>query len=116
MSKNLLLLLTLTVILITAYLTIVTNALLPKSLSKSEVDTAINQAKHLYQQEKDKGRDFSNGPCLSDALLPNWVVDIAHNPRLSTDDLPGNQCPSNVEGRSQHFVELDPEGNLIRAE
>lgn len=115
MPKNLILILSLTVILITAYLTLIMNAGLSKSLPKSEIDTAINQANHLYRQEKAKGRDFSNGPCLSDALLPNWVVDIAHNPRLPIDDLPSNQCPSYREGRSQHFVELDLDGNLIRA-
>lgn len=115
MSKNLLLLLTLSVILITAYLTLTINSAAPKSMSKNEIDTAINQAKHLYRQQKEQGRDFSNGPCLSDALLPNWVMDIAHNPRLPIDDLSQNQCPGFLEGRAQHFVELDPLGNLIRA-
>lgn len=115
MHKNLVILLAAAVILITAYLTLAINSGLPKPLSKSEVETAINQANHLYRQEKTKGRDFSDGPCLSDALLPNWVVDIAHNPRLPIDDLVQNQCPSYFQGRSQHFVELDPDGNLIRA-
>ncbi len=114
MPKNLILLLFLTIILLTAYLTLSINAGLPKSLSKIEVETAINQANHLYRQEKAKGRDFSNGPCLSDALLPNWVVDIAHNPRLPIDDLPQNQCPGYSQGKAQHFVELDTGGNLIR--
>ncbi len=115
MPKNLLFILSLIIILITAYITLIINAGLPKSLTKSDVDTAINQANHLYRQEKAKGRDFSTGPCLSDALLPNWVVDIAHNPRLPSDDLPQNQCPAILSGRAQHFVELDPAGNLIRA-
>ena len=83
--------------------------------SKNEIDIAINQAKHLYRQQKEQGKNFSNGPCLSDALLPNWVVDIAHNPRIPIDDFPQNQCPGFLEGRAQHFVELDPNGNLIRA-
>lgn len=116
MSKNLLFYLSLTIILLTAFLTLVINSLSPQPLSKAEVETAINQARHLYQQEKEKGRDFLSGPCLSDALLPNWVVDVAHNPRQSLDDRSENQCPSYVEGRSQHFVELDTDGNLIRAE
>lgn len=115
MPKNLILLLTLTIILITAYLTLAINSNSSKSLSKSEIETAVNQAKHLYKQEKEKGRDFSDGPCLSDALLPNWVVDIVHNPRLPIDDLPQNQCPGYFEGRAQHFVELDTNGNFIRA-
>ena len=47
--------------------------------------------------------------------MPGWVVDIAHSPRLSIDDLPENQCPAYLQGSAQHFVELDPKGNLIRA-
>ncbi len=115
MSKNLLVFLALLTILLTAYLTLAINASSPKAVSKSEVDTAINQAKFLYQQKKLRGEDFSNGPCLSDALMPNWVVDIVHSPRLPVDDLPENQCPSFREGRTGHFVELDLEGKLIRA-
>ncbi len=115
MPKNLLVLLTLAIILITSSLTLIINSGLPKSITKTEVDTAINQANHLYRQENAKGRDFSSGPCLSDALLPNWVLDIAHNPRLPIDDLPQNQCQAYIDGRAKHFVELDPAGNLIRA-
>jgi len=114
MSKNALVILTLAVILITAYLTLSLNVDLSKA-PKIEIETAVNQARFLYQQEKEKGRDLTNGPCLSDALMPNWVVDIAHSPRLLVDEKQENQCPSFVEGRSQHFVELDLEGNLIRA-
>ena len=115
MPKYILVLLVLIVILITAYLTLVFNVDLSNAVSKSEIDTAVNQAKHLYRQEKEKNRDFSNGPCLSNALMPSWVMDIVHNPRLPMDDFEGNQCSSYREGRSKHFVELDVDGNLIRA-
>lgn len=114
-KKNGLFLLTLVILFVTAYLTLVTNNNSSK-LSRIEIETATNQAKHLYRQEKDKGRDFSDGPCLSNALMPNWVVDIAHNPRTTIDDLPQNQCPGFREGKAQHFIELDTEGNLIRAQ
>lgn len=114
MSKKSLFLLVLVTIVLTAYLTLVTNNGSSK-LTRAEIETATNQAKHLYKQEKDKDRDFSDGPCLSNALMPSWVVDIAHNPRQPIDDLPQNQCPGFREGQAQHFVELDPEGNLIRA-
>ncbi len=107
-------LLVLSVILVTSYLTLAIYSGLPKSLSKLEIETAVNQASHLYKQEKAKGRDFSDGPCLSDALLPDWVVDIVHKPRIPTDDLPENQCPGYLQGRSKHFVELDLLGNVIR--
>lgn len=115
MPKNKLFLLALTVILVTAYIILAVNASLPQPTPKSEVETAINQAKHLYSLRKQEKEDFSTGPCLSDALMPNWVVDIVHNPRQEVDNLEGNQCPSYVQGRSSHFVELDTEGNLIRA-
>lgn len=115
MPKTLLLSISLTVITLTALATLFLNSVSQKSTSKSEIDTAINQAKFLYRQRKEQGQDFSNGPCLSDALMPSWVVDIAHNPRQSIDDYPENQCPAYLEGRADHFVELDLEGNLIRA-
>lgn len=79
------------------------------------METAINQSRFLYLQKKKLGEDFSSGPCLSNAILPNWVADIAHSPRQDIDDLSQNQCPSFLEGSAEHFVELDPNGNLIRA-
>src|SRR3989344_5040860 len=114
MPKTILFLLALTVVILTGFLTVVMNLTSTKSLSRREIETAVNQAKHLYRQEKERGRDFSEGPCLSNALMPGWVVDIAHNPRLPIDDLLTNQCSTYLEGRAQHFVELDTEGSLIR--
>ena len=116
MSKNLLLTFVLIVIILVAYFTLVANFGIPKTPLKNEVATAINQAKHLYNLEKQAGRDFSSGPCLSNALLPGWVLDIAHNPRQPIDDLAENQCMAYREGRALHFVELDVNGNLIRAQ
>ncbi|MDP3948208.1 MAG: hypothetical protein Q8P87_00690 [bacterium] len=115
MPKLTLLIISLIVIILTGLATVFLNSGGQKSTPKSEIDTAVNQAAHLYRQEKERGRDLSSGPCLSDDLLPGWVVDIAHSPRLSVDDLPGNQCPAYREGRAKHFVELDQDGNLIRA-
>lgn len=97
---------------ITALVTLGLNA---SQVSKADIDTAVNQAKYLYEMEKGQGRDFSSGPCLSNALMPDWVADIAHSPREGIDDLAANQCPAYLEGRVHHFVELDPEGRLIRA-
>lgn len=114
MPKYLLLVLSLTVIILTAYLTLLVNSKSPKVLSKSEIDTAINQARYFYLQEKARGKDFASGPCLSNALMPNWVLDIAHNPRESMDDLEENQCPAYLEGRAEHVVELNVDGNLLR--
>lgn len=79
-------------------------------------EAAVTEAKALYALREGQGMDFSSGPCLSDNLLPDWVADIAHNPRQAVDDLTVNQCPSYVAGTNKHFVELDTEGQLIRAE
>ena len=116
MPKTALFLLALTVILLTGYFTFTINFSVPKAIDKNEVETAINQAQHLYRQIKQQGGDFSNGPCLSNALLPGWVVDVVHSPRQDIDDLSQNQCAAYLEGSSKHFVELDLMGNLIRAE
>lgn len=79
-------------------------------------EAAIGLARQVYQAKKAEGVDFSSGPCLTDALLEGWVVDVAHNPRQDIDDLPENQCANFRNGTAKHFVELDTEGNLIRAQ
>jgi hypothetical protein len=76
---------------------------------------AAAMAIQLYQQKKAQGTDFSRGPCLSNNLMPDWVADIAHNPRQLVDNMPENQCPAYREGQAHHFVELDPDGNIIKA-
>lgn len=115
MPKQLLLILALTVVILTALATLFLNSSSPREASKDQIETAVNQANLLYNQKRITGEDLSSGPCLSNALLPGWVLDIAHRPRQSTDDLPENQCPAYLEGRAKHFVELDLEGKLIRA-
>lgn len=114
MPKLTLLILALSVVILTAIATVFYNNVILKPAPKSEIDGAVNQAKLLYRQKKDNKEDLTSGPCLSNALKPNWVADLAHNPRTSIDDLPQNQCPAYLEGRAEHFVELDLEGNLIR--
>lgn len=111
MPKFLLFAISLGVIILTVTLVLIFGRFTPKS----EIDTAVNQANLLYNQRRLEEQDFSNGPCLSNALMPGWVLDIVHSPRQSTDDLPQNQCPAFKEGGASHFVELDPEGNLVRA-
>ncbi|MBI3944401.1 MAG: nicotinate phosphoribosyltransferase [Armatimonadetes bacterium] len=81
----------------------------------SDRERAIEKAKELYEQRKAEGMDFSQGPCLADEIIPDWCVDVAHSPRQAVDNEPQNQCRSYREGRVCHFVELDPEGNVLRA-
>ena len=43
-------------------------------------------------------------------------ADVAHDPRQDVDDEPENECEAYRSGEAVHFVELDPDGELIRAE
>jgi len=79
-----------------------------------DIDDAVGKAQQIYKDRKSIGMDFTTGPCLTNDLLPDWVVDIAHNPRQSQDNLAENQCAALIEGRAKHFVELDLDGEVIR--
>ena len=81
---------------------------------KTEQEAAIAAAKSAYAKAKAEGKDLESGPCLGQ-VLPNWVADIAHNPRQLVDNLKENQCKDFIEGTVKHFVELDPQGKVIRA-
>jgi catechol 2,3-dioxygenase-like lactoylglutathione lyase family enzyme len=78
---------------------------------------AIAAAADAYAEARAAGVELVSGPCIADPLeaLPDWVVDVAHEPRQRVDDDPANQCASYRSGDASHFVELDPDGNLIRA-
>ena len=71
------------------------------------------------ENERDRaiaeGRDLADGPCLG-VVLENWVADVAHDPREEVDDRPENQCEAYRNGHLEHFVEVGPQGILIRAE
>lgn len=47
---------------------------------------------------------------------PLLLVALAHDPRQEVDDRPENQCEAYRSGEAGRFVELDPDGNLIRAQ
>ena len=86
--------------------------------SESEKDKAIAAAKAAFTAAKKAGTDLRNGPCIAERLpgLPDWVADVAHDPRQAVDDQPQNQCRRYRAGEAGHFVELDPAGNLIGAQ
>ncbi len=83
--------------------------------SNSEIKEAYDGATNLYRQMKSRKVDLSSGPCLSNDLMPGWVADLVHDPRIALDELPENQCQAYFEGRAKHFVELDLQGRLVRA-
>lgn len=86
------------------------------SVSKDERSRAVSAAQAAYATAQANGTDFTNGPCIAEQLekLPDWSVDVAHNPRQPVDNQSANQCQAYRQGKTHHFVELDPEGNLIR--
>ena len=71
--------------------------------------------KFCQNQLSNDNSDFGRGPCLSNAIIPDWVCDIVHFPRQPIDDDPKNQCSVFIACQGHHFVEVDGNCNLIRA-
>ena len=86
-----------------------------EKMAENDRERAIRLAKELYERQRREGVDFRNGPCLSEEVIPDWCVDVVHIPRETVDNRRENQCRSYRSGRTHHFVELDLDGNLVRA-
>ncbi len=69
----------------------------------------------LCQDKITQAVELENGPCLSNALIPDWVCDLVHEPRTAVDNLPENQCPNFAAGKAHHFVEVDGNCNFIKS-
>ncbi|MDP3899610.1 MAG: hypothetical protein Q8Q23_00855 [bacterium] len=82
---------------------------------QADADIALIQARQVYRQAVLDGVDLSSGPCLSNNLIPGWVLDIAHNPRQAIDNNPANQCPAYRDGAANHFIEMDVYGTVIKS-
>jgi hypothetical protein len=82
-----------------------------------ETARAVAAAKGAFRHADLSSAELKRGPCVAERLpgLSDWVVDVAHDPRVAVDDQPQNQCRRFRAGDASHFVELDPQGNLIRA-
>lgn len=77
-------------------------------------DDSVSKCIALCQEEKNKGTDLSNGPCLSTKIIDDWVCDVAHSPRQEVDNNPQNQCETFRNGEAYHFVEVDENCNFIK--
>jgi len=78
-------------------------------------DTSIiNACIQKCNEQLKAGTDLSNGPCLSNSIVPSWVCDVVHNPRTEIDNQPENQC-SEYGKTANHFVEVDLNCNFISA-
>ena len=82
-----------------------------QDVQQQAIDACIEECENIELEEIDIG------PCLFDPIpeLPDWVCDIAHDPRQDVDNLPENQCSAYRDERAKHFVEVDTNCNLIRA-
>lgn len=76
-----------------------------------EQQEAISCAFELYQEKKQEGMQFSS-QCLG--VCGNYAIDVVHVPRTEEDNLVENQCQDYREGKVEHFIELDAEGNIFR--
>lgn len=115
-TKNILFVLILSFVVIVAILVVSIGKTDTEEILKTpDYELAAFAAKELYRKRAIEGWDFSDGACLTNDLKPGWVVDIVHSPRQSVDDLSENQCGAYLEGRANHFVELDTKGNFVRA-
>lgn len=102
-------------IIITSFFVIKTNKpVVYKKGASATYDSAVSAAFTLYKRMAVSGMDMSKGVCLTNDLMPGWVVDIVHSPREKSDDDPQNQCAAYLEGRAEHIIELDLNGNLVR--
>lgn len=77
-------------------------------------EDAIDQCVALCEYALADELDLSDGPCLSEEVVEDWVCDVAHNPRTDVDDLDTNQCDNFGEGAA-HFVEVTPDCEFIKA-
>lgn len=81
----------------------------------TEEEQAIDACIRLCKSKLQNGTDLSNGPCLSNEIIINWVCDVAHSPRETVDNQPENQCSSYKHSIAKHFVEVDQNCNFIKA-
>lgn len=82
---------------------------------KKIADKSLAQIKcqELCQNAISLGQDLSQGPCLSNNLMPDWVCDVGHIPRQAIDNKPENQCLAFLEKQANHFVEVDGNCTII---
>lgn len=78
-----------------------------------EQQVLLVAAQALYDEANSSNQNLAYGPCLG-SIGDDWVVDIAHDPRIEVDDIATNQCTELQNGTAHHYIELDPDGNLIR--
>jgi len=82
----------------------------------TDVDKATSACVNECKDWLNAGKDLGNGPCLLNPIpdIPDWVCDVAHEPRQDVDNDPNNQCSAFREGKANHFVEVNLNCELIK--
>ena len=81
---------------------------------KSTPDLAEDLCVAECKQAVNNNQNLTDGPCLSNQIIKDWVCDVAHLPRIEKDNFPENQCDAFRAGIAHHFVEVDAECNIIK--
>lgn len=80
----------------------------------NDVDEAKSACINQCQATLAANQNLTDGPCLSNEIINDWVCDVAHNPRISEiDNKPENQCSAFRNGLARHFIEVDTTCNFI---
>jgi|SRR3990167_7005695 len=87
-----------------------------RATEKTSQTLAIDICRSTCASQKALGTDLTSGPCLNGEAIDDWVCDVAHSPRQKIDDEATNQCTTYRKGQTHHFVEVDPDCELIRAQ
>ena len=83
--------------------------------SKEDSKLAKELCVKKCQEALSNHENLSDGPCLSNEIIKDWVCDVAHSPRQDVDNLRENQCDAWHSKQARHFVEVDPECRFIKA-
>ena len=84
----------------------------PSNIPENIIDSnTLECALNLYQSAYTMNMQF-NSQCLG--TCGNYSIDIVNVPRKSEDNLPENQCADYKNKITNHFIELDKKGNIIR--
>ena len=79
----------------------------------------VKECIELCIKEKEAGKSFESGPCLSDKNedwpINGYVCDVVSFPRnLEIDNNRKNQCKDYIELRASKFIEVSKDCELVR--
>ncbi|MBU1164062.1 hypothetical protein KKA15_00695 [Patescibacteria group bacterium] len=80
---------------------------------KSNKANAIREGRKMLDEKLISGFDLEKRPCLAEEIVPNWAIDIVHNPLEDVDSEAENQCQSYLEGRVENIILMDEYGHQI---